>query len=64
MSEVPGGNENSFIEDEAVIKKILEHLGLWDTRNHSPPARNPTHIPELTYDDDYSQIPAVDYWLQ
>lgn len=23
-----------------------------------------THIPELNYDDDYSQMPAVDYWLQ
>ena len=54
----------AFIEDEAVIKKILKHLGLWETRNHDPPAQNPTHIPELTYDDDYSQIPAVDYWLQ
>ena len=52
------------IEDEAVIKKILKHLGLWETRNHGPPAREPTHIPELTYDDDYSQIPAIDYWLQ
>ena len=54
----------AFIEDEAVIKKILKHLGLWKTRNHDPPVRNLTHIPELTYDDDYSQLPAVDYWLQ
>lgn len=54
----------AFIEDEALIKKILKHLGLWETRNHDPPARNDTHTPELTYDDDYSQIPAVDYWLQ
>jgi hypothetical protein len=54
----------AFIEDEAVIKKILKHLSLWETRNHDPPARNRTHIPELTYDDDYSQIPAIDYWLQ
>ncbi len=54
----------AFIEDEAVIKKILKHLSLCETRNHDPPARNPTHIPKLTYDDDYSQLPAVDYWLQ
>ena len=54
----------AFIEDEAVIKKILKHIGLWETLNHDPPVRNPTHIPELTYDADYSQIPAVDYWLQ
>ena len=54
----------AFIEDKAVIKKILKHLSLCETRNHDPPARNPTHIPKLTYDDDYSQLPAVDYWLQ
>jgi uncharacterized protein YbaR (Trm112 family) len=24
----------AFIEDEAVIKKILKHLGLWETGNH------------------------------
>jgi hypothetical protein len=24
----------SFIKDDALIKKILMHLGLWDTRNH------------------------------
>jgi hypothetical protein len=54
----------AFIEDEVVIKKILEHLGLWDTRSHGPPVQNATHIPGLTYDDDYSQIPTDDYWLQ
>jgi hypothetical protein len=27
----------SFIEDNALIKKILVHLGLWDIRNHDPP---------------------------
>ncbi len=54
----------AFIEDEAAIKKILKHLSLWETRNHDPPVRNPTHIPELTYDDDYSQIPTIDDWLQ
>ena len=54
----------AFIDDDLVIKKILKHLGLWETNNHDPPARNPTYISELTYNDDYSQIPAVDYWLQ
>ena len=53
-----------FIEDEQLIKKILIHLGLWETNNHDPPLRPPSYIPERTYDDDYSQIPAVDYWLQ
>ena len=27
----------SFIEDETVIKKILKHLNLWETRIHDPP---------------------------
>ncbi len=46
----------SFIEDDEIIEKILRHLGLWETRNHDPPAPNATHIPELTYDDSYSQL--------
>ncbi len=54
----------SFIEHKEVIEKILRHLGLWDTRNHDPPVRNTPHIPEFTSDDDYFQIPPVDYWLQ
>ena len=51
----------SFIEDSEVIKKILLHLGLWETRNHdSPPkktlkANHIDHIvpelPETVYDD-------------
>ena len=27
----------SFIEDAAVIKDILRHLNLWETRNYDPP---------------------------
>jgi len=27
----------SFIEDDAVIKQILKHLNLWETRIHDPP---------------------------
>ena len=54
----------TFIEHEAVIEKILRHLGLWETRNHDPPVRNASHIPEFTYGDDYSQVPSIDYWLQ
>lgn len=27
----------SFIEDEAIIKKILKHLNLWMPQNHDPP---------------------------
>ena len=58
----------SNIEDDALIKKILEHLGLWETRNHDPPQPDDTHTPtieiELTYDYTYSQLPPIDYWTQ
>ncbi len=58
----------SFIEDHALIKKILMHLGLWDIRNHDPPQSNDAHMPtietELTYDDTSSQLPPIDYWTQ
>ncbi len=54
----------SFIEDYELIEKILKHLGLWETKNHDPPAQDVSHIPELTYDDSYSQLPPTDNWLQ
>jgi hypothetical protein len=58
----------SFTEDDALIKKIVEHLGLWETRNHDPPQPDDTHTPtieiELTYDYTYSQLPPIDYWTQ
>jgi len=54
----------SFIEDTEVIEKILRHLGLWETRNHDPPDKNASYIPDFIYDDDYSQVSPIDYWLQ
>ena len=58
----------SFIEDDALIRQILVHLRLWDTRNRDPPKLDGTHIPaietELTYDYTYSQLPPIDYWTQ
>ncbi len=54
----------SFIEEDELIERILRHLGLWETRNHDPPSKSATYIPELTYDDFYSQLPPIDYWLQ
>jgi hypothetical protein len=27
----------AFIGEDAIIQKILKHLGLWETRSHSPP---------------------------
>ena len=54
----------SVIEDQAVIKKILQHLGLWETRSHDLPAGTIAHTLEFTYDIAYSQIPPADYYLQ
>jgi hypothetical protein len=34
----------AFIEQPAVIEKILTHLGLWPARAHSPPAGDPSPI--------------------
>ena len=53
----------SVIEDQAVIRKILKHLGLWETRNHDPPTVKNQHPIEFTYDNAYSQIPSDDYYL-
>lgn len=54
----------SFIEEPDVIRKILVHLDLWDIRNHDPPAAKYRQVPELTYDDSYSQLPFADAWIQ
>jgi hypothetical protein len=67
----------SFIEDKETIKKILVHLGLWETRNHDPPTKKTIEanhiVPELpemvyddfsqltSYDDDYSQVAEEHY---
>ena len=39
----------SVIEDQAIIKKILQHLGLWEIRSHDPPACIMPHTLEFTY---------------
>jgi hypothetical protein len=52
----------SFIDNPVLIKKILQHLNLWDTCNHDPPAKDRSHISGLIYDDSDSQIPPYDYW--
>jgi len=39
----------------SVIKKILEHLGLWED-SHAPPSRGPPKAKEITFDPSYSQL--------
>jgi hypothetical protein len=54
----------AHIEDDALVKKILIHFGLWETRNHDPLQSKDVHIPnietELSYDYTYSQLPPID----
>ncbi|MBI4490802.1 MAG: hypothetical protein HY694_17090 [Deltaproteobacteria bacterium] len=45
-----------------VIKKILQHLGLWEEslrpgsgQAHAPPGRDPP-VQEITFDPSYSQL--------
>ena len=61
---IPPDQKLSFIEEPDIIRKILVHLDLWETRNHDPPTEKYTQIPELTYDDFYSQLPFADAWIQ
>jgi transposase-like protein len=41
----------SFLEDPAVVKRILVHLNLWEVPERSPPSTNPPR--ELIYDWDF-----------
>ena len=43
----------SFIDQPEVIKKILQHLGLWE-ESHAPPKDAP--VKEITFDPSYSQV--------
>jgi hypothetical protein len=43
----------SFIDQADVIKKILQHLGLWE-ESHAPPNRSQKEK-EITFDPSYSQ---------
>ncbi len=49
----------SVIEDEEIIKKILNHLGLWDRKARPPPkATGPPKVQEYSIDYSVSQLPA------
>jgi len=65
----------SFIEEQAVIKQILQHLGLWEIRNTGPPpTSNLNIVRELVYqvvpdqappdDGFFSQVPDYGYWAE
>ena len=44
----------SFIDQGDVIKKVLQHLGLWEW-SPAPPERDPA-IREITFEPSYSQL--------
>jgi hypothetical protein len=54
----------ALIDNIEVIRRILEHLGLWlanarpTPRAHSPPGLRP--LPEDSYQDSCSQLPAAE----
>ena len=50
----PEGRIISVIDQPDVIKKILQHLGLWE-ESHAPPGRDPP-VKEITFDPSYSQL--------
>jgi hypothetical protein len=65
----------SYIEEQAVIKQILQHLGLWEIRNTGPPSESHLNVVrELTYqvapdqgppdDGFWSQVPNYGYWAE
>ncbi len=54
----------SVIEDEDVVKKILNHLNLWDVKARLPPkVAGPPKLHEYTFDYSTSQLPDFDKWL-
>ena len=52
----------AFIEEEIVIRKVLVHLGLWETPNHDPPWREPDTINDFIFGESYCQRPQTDDW--
>ena len=54
----------SVIENEEVIRKILEHLGLWDRKARPPPkVELLPKTSENSIDYSSSQLPDSDKWL-
>jgi len=49
------GLEPSFIEDEAVIEKILKHPGFWDLEVRPPPEEKASWV-TIPVDDLDSQV--------
>jgi len=49
----------SVIDDDDIIKKILMHLSLWDSKPRPPPKpKDVSKKSETVIDDSFSQLPA------
>jgi len=46
----------SFIDEQAVINKILSHLGIHEEHAHSPPEKNAQSV-DVTYEPYYDELP-------
>ena len=44
----------SFIEDQTVVRKILKHLGIWETQQRPPPKRIVSSPPTEPMEVEYS----------
>ena len=51
----------SFIEDDLIVKKILEHLDLWDVKRKPPPRANSPPTEAFFIYDECSSPGADDY---
>jgi hypothetical protein len=52
----------AFIEDEQLVKKILQHLNLWDVKSKPPPCANgPPTESFIIYNE--SSSPSADDYL-
>jgi hypothetical protein len=51
----------SFIDDSEIIKKILNHLGLWDVKRKPPPRANGPPTESFIIYDESSSPSADDY---
>ena len=52
------------IEDFEIVKKILQHPGLWEIKQRpAPKATGPPKPPEYSIDYSVSQVSGLDNWL-
>ena len=43
----------SFLENQTVVRQILQHLGLWETQQRPPPKKIVSSLPPEPMEEDY-----------